>query len=227
VTMYYCDYCILSEETVREKKRKLQWVCCRLYPFIYWIIIKEAPSNFSSGRSPHWVNHVYLCLYCIMYLICFISTFVLFYCSTILFSNRVLILFLVRDTYDVTNVEHVFISEVIFLHEIPKKITSDRDSQFTSRFWKSLQLALVTQLNLSTTYHPKTDGKTERVNQIMEDMLRMHVMDNQTHWEKYLPLVYFTYNNIFDSSIGMPMYGRPCRTPLSLERLEYQVTIWT
>jgi hypothetical protein len=125
---------------------------------------------------------------------------------------------LVRDTYDVTNVACVFVSEVIRLHGIPKKIISDKDSRFPSRFWKSLQSALGTQLNLSTGYHSKTDGQTERVNQVMEDMLRMYVMDNQTHWEKYLPLVEFSYNKNFHSSIGMPpyegLYGRPCRTSL-------------
>jgi hypothetical protein len=87
----------------------------------------------------------------------------------------------VRDTYDVTDVTHVFISKVIHLHGLPKNITSDRDSQFTSRFWTSLLSVLGTQLNLSTTYHPETNGKIERVNQVMEDMLRMYVMDNQTH----------------------------------------------
>jgi hypothetical protein len=95
----------------------------------------------------------------------------------------------IKDTYDVTDVARMFISEVIHLHGLPKKIISDRDSQFTSRFWTSLQSMLGTQLNLSTTYHPETNGKTERVNQVMEDILRMYVMDNQTHWEKYLPLV--------------------------------------
>jgi hypothetical protein len=68
-----------------RKKRKLQWVCCRLYPFILLDNKKEGPGNFSGGRIPHWVNHIYLCLYCIVYLLCFISTFVLFYFSTILF----------------------------------------------------------------------------------------------------------------------------------------------
>jgi hypothetical protein len=87
----------------------------------------------------------------------------------------------VRDTYDVADVTCVFRSEVICLHELPKKINSNRESRFTSRFWTSLQSALGTQLNFSTAYHPKTDGKTERVNQVMEDMLRMYVMDNQTH----------------------------------------------
>jgi hypothetical protein len=84
-------------------------------------------------------------------------------------------------------------------------------------------------LNLITTYHPERDGKTERVNQVMEDMLRMYVMDNQTHWEKYLPLVEFAYNNSFHSSIIMPpyeaLYERPCRMLLSWERLEDRVTV--
>jgi transposase InsO family protein len=136
---------------------------------------------------------------------------------------------LVRDTYDVTDVARVFVSEVIRLHGIPKKIISDRDSRFTSRFWTSLQSALGNQLNLSTTYHLETDGQTKRVNQVMEDMLRMYVMDNQTQWEKYLPLVEFAYNKSYHSSIGIPpyeaLYRRPCRTPLSWDRLEDQVTV--
>src|SRR6202522_1632379 len=135
----------------------------------------------------------------------------------------------VRDTYDVTDVARVFVNEVTRLHGIPKKIISDRDSRFTSRFWTSLQTALGTQLNLSTSYHPEKDGQTERVNQVMEDMLRMYVMNNKTQWEKYLPLVEFAYNNSYHSSIGMPpyeaLYGRPCRTPLSWDRLEDRVTV--
>ena len=95
-----------------------------------------------------------------------------------------------------------------------------------------MQLALGTQLNLSTAYHLETDEQTERVNQVledMEDMLRMYVMHQQSHWEKYLPLVEFAYNNSYHSSIGMPpfeaLYGRPCRTPLSWDRLEDRVII--
>ena len=135
----------------------------------------------------------------------------------------------VRDTYDVADVARVFISEIIRYHGVPKKIISDRDSRFTSRFWTCMQTALGTQLNLSTAYHPETDGQTERVNQVLEDMLRMYVMDRQSHWEKYLPLVEFSYNNSYHSSIGMPpfeaLYGRPCRTSLSWDRLEDRVII--
>jgi hypothetical protein len=65
---------------VRERRGSYSGFCCRLYPFICWIITKEGPGNFFGGRSPHWVNHVYLCLSCIVCLLCFISAFVLFYC---------------------------------------------------------------------------------------------------------------------------------------------------
>jgi hypothetical protein len=110
------------------------------------------------------------------------------------------------------------------MHGLPKNIILDKDSLFTYRFWTSLQSTLGTQLNLSTMYHPEMDGKNERVNWVTKYLLRMYVMDNQTHWEKYLPLVEFSYDNNFHNSIGMSLcqdlYGRPCRTPLSCERLE-------
>jgi hypothetical protein len=64
---------------VRERRGSYNGFCCRLYPFICWIIIKEGPENFSGGHSPHWVNHVNLCLSCIVCLLCFVSAFVLFF----------------------------------------------------------------------------------------------------------------------------------------------------
>jgi hypothetical protein len=65
------EYCILREETVRERRGSYNGFCCRLYPFICWIIIKEGPGNFSGGRSPHWVNHCKSprCLSCIVCLL--------------------------------------------------------------------------------------------------------------------------------------------------------------
>jgi hypothetical protein len=66
VSMYYCEYCISERGDCERKKRKLQWVCYRLYPFICWIIIKEGHGNFSGGHSPHWINRIYPCLYCIV-----------------------------------------------------------------------------------------------------------------------------------------------------------------
>ena len=90
-------------------------------------------------------------------------------------------------------------------------------------------MTLGTRLNFSTVYHPQTDGQTERVNQVLEDMLRMYVMDHQVKWEEYLHLVELPYNNRHHSSIGMlpyeALYGRPCRTPLSWDKIEDQVSI--
>jgi hypothetical protein len=87
----YCGYVLLrifyfERGDYERKKMKLQRVCYRLYPFILLDNKKEGPENLSGGHIPHWVNHVYLCLYCIMYLLYFIcSFFILFYCSAILF----------------------------------------------------------------------------------------------------------------------------------------------
>jgi hypothetical protein len=109
--------------------------------------------------------------------------------------------------------------EIFRLHGIPKKVISDRDVKFTSSFWKALFAGLETQLNFSTSYHPQTDGQTEHTNQIIEDMLRMYVMDKPTKWEDYLHLVEFTYNNGYQSSAKMSpfeiLYGRKCTTPIS------------
>ena len=102
---------------------------------------------------------------------------------------------------------------------MPKVIISDRDVKFTSTFWRTLFAELGTQLNFSTAYHPQTDGQTERVNQVVEDMLRACVMMKPTQWEDYLHLVEFAYNNGYHSSTQMSpfevMYGRKFRTPAS------------
>jgi hypothetical protein len=135
----------------------------------------------------------------------------------------------VCTTYQTPDIVRVFISEIVRLHGVPKKIISDRGSVFTGRFWTSFQEALGTQLNFSTAYHLETDGQTERTNQTLEDMLRMYVMDQQKRWEEFYPLVEFAYNNNYHSTIKMApfefLYGRPCRMPLSWDRLEDRVLV--
>ena len=81
------------------------------------------------------------------------------------------------------------------MHEIPKGIISDRDMKFTENFCRSLFSILEMQLNFSTSYNPQTDEKTERVNHILEDMLRMYVFNNSTKFEDYLHVVEFAYSN--------------------------------
>jgi hypothetical protein len=81
------------------------------------------------------------------------------------------------------------------LHGIPRTIILDRDTKFTSNFWKGLFKGFGTNVNFITAYHPQLYGQTERVNQVIEDMLRMYVMDKPSKWEEYLHLVEFSYNN--------------------------------
>jgi len=111
----------------------------------------------------------------------------------------------------------LYVKEIIRLHGIPSSIVSDRDPLFTSDFWRSLQDALGAELNLSTAYHPQTDGQTERVNRVLEDLLRACILDFGGSWEQHLPLVEFIYNNSYQASIGMApyeaLYGRLCKSP--------------
>ena len=103
------------------------------------------------------------------------------------------------------------------LHGIPTKIISDRDAKFTSKFWTAMFQSLGTFLNLSPAYHPKTDGQTERVNQVIEDMIRSYYSQQPRLWLKYLPLVEFTYNSSFHRSLGMSpfkaLYEQDCLIP--------------
>lgn len=91
----------------------------------------------------------------------------------------------------------LYMQRIMTLHGILVSIVSNRDSQFTSRFWNKVQEALATKLEFSMVFHPQTDGQTERVNQILEDMLRACVLEFKGNWDGYLHLVEFAYNNSY------------------------------
>jgi hypothetical protein len=86
------------------------------------------------------------------------------------------------------------------------------------RFWEKLHEVMDTRLNFSLAYHPQTNGQTERVNQILEDMLRVCAWKDKKSWDKYLPYAEFSYNNSYQKSLKMSplevLYGCKCRTPL-------------
>src|SRR3954469_6170916 len=109
-------------------------------------------------------------------------------------------------------------SRIVSLHGVPKGIVSDRGTQFTSKFWRQLHESLETRLEFSTAFHPQTDGQTERVNQILEDMLRACTLDYGSSWDDNLSYAKFSYNNSYQTSIKMAsfevLYGRKCSTPL-------------
>ena len=125
----------------------------------------------------------------------------------------------VSTRYRANELAQLYVSRIVSLHGVPRTITSGQGSLFTSAFWSRLHQALGTALKYSTAYHPQTDGQTERVNQILEDMLRACVLANGANWEDCLPYAEFSYNNSFQTSLKMSpyeaLYGRKCRTPLN------------
>nr|GEW60185.1 reverse transcriptase domain-containing protein [Tanacetum cinerariifolium] len=113
----------------------------------------------------------------------------------------------------------LYLNEIVTRHGVPISIISDRDSRFTSRFLQSMQEALGTRLDMSTTYHPQTDGQSERTIQTLEDMLRACVLDFEGSYDVHLSFVEFSYNNNYHSSMRCSsfeaLYGRKCRSPVT------------
>ncbi|GKE24503.1 putative reverse transcriptase domain-containing protein [Tanacetum coccineum] len=111
-----------------------------------------------------------------------------------------------------------YLKEVVSRHGVPVLIISDRDGRFVSQFWQSLKEAFGTQLDMSTAYHPKTDGQSERTIQTLKDMLRACVIDFKKGWDIHLSLIEFSYNNSYHTSIKAApfeaLYDRKCRSPI-------------
>ncbi|WVZ63922.1 hypothetical protein U9M48_013514 [Paspalum notatum var. saurae] len=118
----------------------------------------------------------------------------------------------VKTHYTAATYAELYISWIVSLHGVPQTITSNRGSLFVSRFWKQLQATLGTNLICSSAYHPQTSGQVERVNQILEDMLRACALTYSTKWDEGLPLAEFAYNNSYQKSLDMApfeaLYGR-------------------
>jgi transposase InsO family protein len=92
----------------------------------------------------------------------------------------------VKTTYSAPQLAKLHMSRIVCLHGVPKKIVSIRGTQHTSRFWERLHETLDTQLCFNSAYHPQANGQTERVNQILEDMLRACALQYGRSWEKSL-----------------------------------------
>ncbi|GJW46479.1 putative reverse transcriptase domain-containing protein, partial [Tanacetum coccineum] len=117
-----------------------------------------------------------------------------------------------KETDSMKKFTRQYLKEVVSRHGVPVLIISDRDSKFISHFWKSLNKALGTQLDMSTAYHPQTDGQSERTIKTLEDM---HFGKG---WDRHVPLMEFSYNNSYHTSIKVApseaLYGRKCRSPI-------------
>ncbi|KAL0544328.1 hypothetical protein IC582_019441 [Cucumis melo] len=131
-----------------------------------------------------------------------------------------------KSTYTASKWAQLYMSEIVRLHGVPVSIISDRDARFTSKFWKGLQTAMGTRLDFSTAFHPQTDGQTERLNQVLEDMLRACALEFPGSWDSHLHLMEFAYNNSYQATIGMApfeaLYGKCCRSPVCWEEVGEQ-----
>ena len=113
-----------------------------------------------------------------------------------------------NKTTDAPQFARLFVDHVIRLHGIPESLVSDRGSLFTSHFWKSLSQMLRLKGRLSTAFHPQTDSQTERMNQTIEQYLRIYCNYQQDDWYHHLSLAEFAYNNAFQSTIRCsPFYA--------------------
>jgi hypothetical protein len=106
----------------------------------------------------------------------------------------------VHTFYRAEKYAELYISRILCLHGVLKTIIFDRSPQFVARFWEQLHASLGTCLIHNSAYHPQTDGQTERVNQILEDMLRACVLNYPSKGDKCLPLAEFLYNNMYQES---------------------------
>jgi hypothetical protein len=109
-----------------------------------------------------------------------------------------------KTTHSGSKLAKLYLSRIMCLHGVPKKIMLDRGSQFTSKVWEKLHESMDTKLDLSSAYHPHTVGQTERINQILEDMLRACALKNGKSWDKSLSYAEISYNNSYEASIEMP-----------------------
>ncbi|GKD13717.1 putative reverse transcriptase domain-containing protein [Tanacetum coccineum] len=119
-----------------------------------------------------------------------------------------------REDYKMDRLARLYLNEIVARHGVPISIILDHSSHFTSRFWQLMQEALETRLDMSTAYHPQTDSQSERTIQTLEDMLRTCVLDFGGSWDVHLPLVEFSYNDSYHSSVRCApfeaLYGRKC-----------------
>jgi hypothetical protein len=125
-----------------------------------------------------------------------------------------------KQTVTAPQVAKLLWREVVRLHGVPSGIVSDRDPRFTSHFWQELWKLLATKLPMSTAYHPQTDGQTERMNRLMEEILRSYVQDHGSDWDEYLTAAEIAVNTSKHSSTDFSPFhlnnGREMHLPLDI-----------
>ena len=140
------------------------------------------------------------------------------------YLTKMMVLRPTHSTATAVDTARIVMDAVVRVHGVPRVIVSDRDTRFTSNFWKEICKSMGTSLAMSSGYHPQTDGQTERANRSIEEMLRAYVGRRQTDWDERLGMVEYAYNNSVHSSSGYtPFYLCYGRHPLSPVQLLSQV----
>ncbi|GJZ49670.1 putative reverse transcriptase domain-containing protein [Tanacetum coccineum] len=127
-----------------------------------------------------------------------------------------------RETDPMKKLARIYLKEVVMRHGIHVSIIFDRHPRIASNFWRSLQKALGTNLDMSTAYHSQTDGQSERTIQTLEDMLRACVIDFGKGWVNHFPLVEFSYNNSYHARIK----AAPFEALYVRDRVMFKVSPW-
>ena len=132
------------------------------------------------------------------------------------YITKMMILRPTHSTATAVDTARIFMDAVIRVHGVPQTIVSDRDTRFTSNFWREICRVMGTTLAMSSGFHPQTDGQTERANRSIEEMMRAYVGRRQNDWDERLGMIEYAYNNSVHSSSGYsPFYLCYGRHPLS------------
>ena len=141
------------------------------------------------------------------------------YDSLLVIVNYITKMMILRPTHSTAiavDTARLFMDSVVRLQGVPRVIVSDRDTRFTSNFWKEICRLMGTSLAMSSGFHPQTDGQTERANRSIEEMMRAYVGRRQNDWDERLGMMEYAYNNSVHSSSGYtPFYLCYGRHPLS------------
>ena len=118
-----------------------------------------------------------------------------------------------RDDSDATEIADLFVEHVFCRHGMPKVVVTDRGTEFCNKFSDAVVKAVGTYHSKSTSYHPQTNGQSERMNRVLEDMLRHYVNPRQDDWDTLLPILEFAVNNSWNESVQNSLLPQSWQAP--------------
>jgi hypothetical protein len=123
----------------------------------------------------------------------------------------------IKTTYSVSQLAKLYMSRIVYLYRVPKKIVFDRGTHFSSKFWERLHKTLDTELRFSSAFHPQIDSQTESVNQILKGILRACALQHGRSWDKSMSYAEFSYNNSYQESLKMAPFEKRDEVAYQLE----------